>query len=160
MRAADKRQQMMFTYGVNLHVFHENDLARVGLEDCAINYLLDVLAGPLRRNSNARAARSGVFNNPSRCGILADGLEQFAERLLQRLKVLAVEVIHASRQRLARTEFFVRKIDNLLKEGDFQIASASERRRSFFNPANSVDISCRRARATPPVSSSCVGCRT
>ena len=45
VRPPDKRQQMMFAHRVELDVFHHHNLARVGIEDRAINHVLDDIAG-------------------------------------------------------------------------------------------------------------------
>src|SRR5205085_4217583 len=43
MSATDERQQMMFAHRVKLDVFHENDLARLRIENRAIDDVLDRL---------------------------------------------------------------------------------------------------------------------
>ncbi len=63
----DEWEQMMFAHRIKLDVLDHHDLARVGIEDRAINHVLDTDAGnPWVRNSNERAARPGVFSRPCR----------------------------------------------------------------------------------------------
>ena len=59
---ADKWQQMMFAHRIKLDVFDHNDLARVGIEDRAINHVLDTVPVPLgeklkRARGAARCSR-------------------------------------------------------------------------------------------------------
>ena len=75
MRPADKRQQMMFAHRVKLDVFDQNDLARVGIEDRAVNDLIEILPITLREKlKGARRASPAFSARPSPMRILARSL--------------------------------------------------------------------------------------
>ena len=60
VRFADEGQQMMFAHRIKLDVFHHHDLARVGIEDRAVDHVLDAL--PITLGEKLERARGA-----SRC---------------------------------------------------------------------------------------------
>src|SRR5205823_3112310 len=72
---------MMLAHGVKLDVFHHYDLARVRLEDRAINYFIDTLAIAVSQKLECFCCTCRCPYQTFALRVFADGVEQLEKRL-------------------------------------------------------------------------------
>src|SRR5438045_3111957 len=71
---------MVLAHGVKLDAFHNYDLARIRLEDRAINYFIDTLAIAVSQKLECFCCTRRCPYQPFALRVCADGVEQLEKR--------------------------------------------------------------------------------